>query len=110
MFEWVAHRFVDLGEPGFGLALLNDGKYGHSLRGNVLGLSLVRSPVYPDPTGCCFTSFTGSISRSRKSPRSPVYRPPRRGHGCIGPSGAFDSSSIPARRPQHETLSAIRDP
>jgi alpha-mannosidase len=49
MFEWVAHRFVDLWEPGFGLALLNDGKYGHSVRGNVLGLSLVRAPVYPDP-------------------------------------------------------------
>ena len=48
-FEWVAHRFVDLGEAGFGLALLNDGKYGHSVRDNVLGLSLVRSPVYPDP-------------------------------------------------------------
>ncbi|MDE3177158.1 MAG: alpha-mannosidase [Pseudomonadota bacterium] len=49
MFEWAAHRFVDLAEPGFGLALLNDGKYGHSVRDNVLGLSLVRSPVYPDP-------------------------------------------------------------
>jgi len=49
MFEWAAHRFVDLSEPGFGLALLNDGKYGHSARGGVLGLSLVRSPIYPDP-------------------------------------------------------------
>lgn len=49
MFEWVAHRFVDLAEPGFGVALLNDGKYGHSARGNVLGLSLVRAPIYPDP-------------------------------------------------------------
>ena len=49
MFEWVAHRFVDLSEPGFGLALLNDGKYGHNARDGVLGLSLVRSPVYPDP-------------------------------------------------------------
>ena len=48
-FEWAAHRFVDLAEPGFGLALLNDAKYGHSLRGNVLGLSLVRGPIYPDP-------------------------------------------------------------
>ena len=48
-FEWTAHRFVDLAEPGFGLALLNDAKYGHSVRGNVLGLSLVRAPVYPDP-------------------------------------------------------------
>ena len=49
MFEWAGHRFIDLAEPGFGLALLNDAKYGHSVRGNVLGLSLVRSPVYPDP-------------------------------------------------------------
>jgi alpha-mannosidase len=49
MFEAAAHRFVDLSEPGFGLALLNDAKYGHSVRGNVIGMSLLRSPVYPDP-------------------------------------------------------------
>jgi len=49
MFEAVAHRFLDLSEPGFGLSLVNDGKYGHSARDNLLGLSLVRSPVYPDP-------------------------------------------------------------
>ena len=48
-FEVAGHRFADLAEPGFGLALLNDAKYGHSARDNVLGLSLVRSPVYPDP-------------------------------------------------------------
>ena len=48
-FEVAGHRFADLGEPGFGLALLNDAKYGHSARDNVLGLSLVRSPVLPDP-------------------------------------------------------------
>lgn len=48
-FEVPGHRFVDLAEPGFGVAMLNDGKYGHSARGNVLGLSLLRSPIYPDP-------------------------------------------------------------
>jgi alpha-mannosidase len=48
MFEWAAHRFIDVSEPGFGLALLNDAKYGHSARGGVLGLSLVRAPIYPD--------------------------------------------------------------
>jgi alpha-mannosidase len=48
-FEVAGHRFADLTEPGFGLALLNDAKYGHSARDNVLGLSLVRSPVLPDP-------------------------------------------------------------
>jgi len=48
-FEVPAHRFIDMSEPGFGVALLNDAKYGHSAKGNVLGLSLVRSPLYPDP-------------------------------------------------------------
>lgn len=49
MFEAAAHRFLDLSEPDFGLALLNDAKYGHSVQGSELGLSLLRSPVYPDP-------------------------------------------------------------
>lgn len=48
-FEVPGHRFLDMSEPGFGVALLNDAKYGHSAKGNMLGLSLVRSPVYPDP-------------------------------------------------------------
>lgn len=48
-FEVPAHRFSDLSEPDFGVALLNNGKYGHSAKGNVLGLSLVRAPIYPDP-------------------------------------------------------------
>jgi len=48
-FEASAHRFVDLSETGFGVALLNDGKYGHSAKENVLTISLVRGPTYPDP-------------------------------------------------------------
>jgi len=48
-FEVAAHRFADISEPGYGVALLNDGKYGHSACGNVLGISLLRSPVHPDP-------------------------------------------------------------
>jgi alpha-mannosidase len=48
-FEVAAHRFVDMSEHGYGVALLNDGKYGHHAVGNELGLTLLRSPVYPDP-------------------------------------------------------------
>ncbi|KAB0391198.1 hypothetical protein E2I00_008985 [Balaenoptera physalus] len=39
-FEVWAHRWMDLSEHGFGLALLNDCKYGASVRGSVLSLSL----------------------------------------------------------------------
>ena len=48
-FEAGAHRFVDLSEPGYGVALLNDAKYGHNALGGTLGVSLVRGPLYPDP-------------------------------------------------------------
>jgi alpha-mannosidase len=48
-FEVPGHRFADLSEPGYGAALLNDGRYGHHALGCELGLSLLRSPAYPDP-------------------------------------------------------------
>ncbi|XP_040824664.1 alpha-mannosidase 2C1 isoform X4 [Ochotona curzoniae] len=49
-FEVWAHRWLDLSEHGFGLALLNDCKYGASVHGNVLSLSLLRAPKSPDAT------------------------------------------------------------
>jgi alpha-mannosidase len=48
-FEVCAHRWVDLSEGGYGVALLNDGKYGHSLHNNVIGLSLLKGGIHPDP-------------------------------------------------------------
>jgi alpha-mannosidase len=47
-FEVCAHRWVDLSEGDYGVALLNDGKYGHSLHDNMLGLSLLKSAIFPD--------------------------------------------------------------
>ncbi|WP_438432094.1 alpha-mannosidase [Gorillibacterium sp. sgz500922] len=47
--EICAHHYIDLSEKGYGVALLNDGKYGHSVRGHVMDLNLLRSPLYPDP-------------------------------------------------------------
>ena len=48
-FEVSAHKWADLSETGFGVALLNDCKYGYSTHGNVMRLSLIRAPTHPDP-------------------------------------------------------------
>jgi alpha-mannosidase len=48
-FETVAHRWVDLSESNYGVALLNDGRYGHDIHENVVRLTLLRSPTSPDP-------------------------------------------------------------
>lgn len=48
-FEVPAHRWADLSQPGRGVALLNDGRYGHAVLEGTLSLNLVRSPMFPDP-------------------------------------------------------------
>jgi len=48
-FEVCGHRWSDLSERGRGVAILNDGKYGHSCHDSTLGLSLLRAPKHPDP-------------------------------------------------------------
>ncbi|MDD4295445.1 MAG: alpha-mannosidase [Ruminiclostridium sp.] len=47
-YEIAAHKWVDISEPFYGVALLNDCKYGYSVNGNTLDLNLLRSPEYPD--------------------------------------------------------------
>ncbi len=47
-FEVAAHKYIDLSEPDYGVALLNDSRYGHKVHDNVLDLHLLRSPHYPD--------------------------------------------------------------
>ena len=40
---------MDLSRPGLGLAILDEGIVGRSVREGVLGLSLLRAPNFPDP-------------------------------------------------------------
>nr|BAB40444.2 alpha-D-mannosidase [Bacillus sp. GL1] len=48
-FETVGHQWVDLSERGYGVSLLNDCKYGHDIKDNVIRLSLIKSAIDPDP-------------------------------------------------------------
>ena len=48
-FESCAHRYADLSEPDFGVALLNDCKYGYRVKGSELSISLLRASTEPDP-------------------------------------------------------------
>ncbi|TFD32714.1 alpha-mannosidase [Cryobacterium cryoconiti] len=58
-FETVAHRWVHVGEPGYGVAVANDSTYGHDIGRatdaagrtvTTVRLSLLRAAVFPDPT------------------------------------------------------------
>lgn len=49
-FEVCAHKWMDISEPGFGVAVLNDCKYGCSVHDNDMALTLLKSSTYPNPT------------------------------------------------------------
>lgn len=44
-------KYLSVSEFGYGVSILNDYKYGYAVQGNVMRLSLLRSPTSPDP-GC----------------------------------------------------------
>ncbi len=48
-YEVPGHKWSDLSEPGFGVALLSESKYGFSTFGNMMRMSLLRAPKHPDP-------------------------------------------------------------
>lgn len=58
-FEVCNHKWTDISESRYGVSILNDCKYGISVDGNVLGLSLHRGGCSPDDRGDrgvhCFT-------------------------------------------------------
>jgi len=48
-FEVPAMRWADLGDGQHGMSLVNNSKYGYDAAGNVLRLTMLRSPTWPDP-------------------------------------------------------------
>jgi alpha-mannosidase len=57
-FEACQHRFVHVGEPGYGVAVVNDSTYGYDVdrrtrpgggTTTTVRFSLVRAPLFPDP-------------------------------------------------------------
>ncbi len=48
-FEVPAQKWADLSEGDYGVSLLNDCKYGYDIKDNVMRLTLIKSPIHPDP-------------------------------------------------------------
>ncbi len=48
-FEVPAMRWADLGDAQHGFSLINESKYGYDAVGDMLRLTLLRSPTWPDP-------------------------------------------------------------
>ncbi|NLK27103.1 MAG: alpha-mannosidase, partial [Clostridiales bacterium] len=51
MFEVCCHKYMDLSEPSYGIAFLNDCKYGISVEDGTVGISLAKGGTRPDERG-----------------------------------------------------------
>ncbi len=68
-FEIPAHKWVDVYDGKYGVAILNDCKYGHRVKDGLISLNCLRSPVYPDKTADRGEhSFTYAIYPHKKKP------------------------------------------
>lgn len=48
-FEVCHHKWMDLSEDGYGVSVLNDCKFGAGIRNGRIGLSMLKSAIYPNP-------------------------------------------------------------
>jgi alpha-mannosidase len=48
-FESCGQKWADISEGGYGVSLLNDCKYGHSIHEGMLALTLIKSGIEPNP-------------------------------------------------------------
>ena len=48
-FESCGHKWADVSEGGYGVSILNDCKYGHSVKESELSLTLIKSGIEPNP-------------------------------------------------------------
>ncbi len=91
-FEVPGHRFADLSEADFGVSLLTRSKYGYNARGNVLGLSLLRGPLMPDPSADAGEhAFTYALYPHDGDWRNGTLR---EAHDLNAPLGAFYSATL----------------
>jgi len=103
-FEVPAHRWADLSEAGYGVALLNDCKYGYDIKGNLVRLTLLRAPTTPDPEAdrgehrfsYALYPHRGDLQSAEVVRRGyefnvPLTSAPRRGggKGTLGPRHSF---------------------
>lgn len=61
-FEVCAHKYCDFSEFGYGVAMLNDCKYGHDIHNGIMRLTMLKSATHPNPNADrCKHVFTYSL-------------------------------------------------
>ncbi|UCF20031.1 MAG: alpha-mannosidase, partial [Gemmatimonadota bacterium] len=93
-FEVPGQRWADVSTADYGVSILNDSKYGWDYKANVLRLSLLRSPVWPDSLA----------DRGAHRFRFAIYphRDDWRVAGTVRRAAEYNVPLLAAREPEHD--------
>lgn len=92
-FEMVGHKWVDLSDQFYGVALLNDCKYGFDVFDNRIGMTLIKSGIMPDPEAdrgnhtftYALLPHQGTWREAKVEQRAWVLNNPLQGIESVGP-------------------------
>lgn len=120
-YEVCAHQWADLSEGGYGIGLLNDCKYGYSIRNGIISLTLLKAGMAPDRlidrgkhhftysllphTGNCYEG--GAIQEAFRLNRRPFVAAADAHDGILPENGAL--ISCPQENIIMETLKLSED-
>lgn len=108
-FEVCVHKWLDLGEDDYGVSFLNDCKYGCSVKNSVVGLSMLKSGIFPNPQADQeYHEFTysiyphkggwreaGTVNMAYQLNNPPVAVRKKNDTGFLKPSMSFVSTNCP---------------
>jgi len=94
--EVCGHKWADVSESGYGVALFNDCKYGYDCKDSVMRLTLLRAPVHPDKTAdqgvheftYALYPHYGNLTSSYVQTRAAEFNSPVLGYEIPGSSGS----------------------
>jgi len=117
-FEASMHRWVDMSEPDFGVALINDSKYACSAKEQTIGLTLVRGATHPHPLAdegehrlrYAMRIHAGTSDLETVHHAAEAFNNPLLVHGDMSrPGGAFSFAASTAGNVALETLKRAED-
>ena len=93
MFEVCAQRWADIGDGGYGVALLNDSKHGYDIHGSTMRLSLLRA-LAGQNAASIWVHMLGNTKNANPMATSPTEPPARR--PTVGPAKAATTKQATA--------------
>lgn len=116
-YEVCGHKWADLSEPDWGMAVLNDSKYGWMVRAHTLALSLLRSPKAPDDNTDMKDHFfkyalmphTGTLQEAQVVRRAYEFNNPLRLRQAPTSSGSWSALEVEGAGAVLHTVKATED-